>query len=121
MPLSVASALARQGTDPWMEAERLAKLPREIATQALAAMIVRTFPARMKPSDAPGIAARLILLLPTGAESPSVPQEGPPVGRYSKLALLICLAFIVFASLNLLADRRPASEAPPTAGMTSTP
>jgi hypothetical protein len=29
MPLSVISALARQGFDPWQEAGRLARLPRQ--------------------------------------------------------------------------------------------
>ena len=41
--LTVLSALARIGLDPWREAARLADLPREAATRALAT-IVQTLP-----------------------------------------------------------------------------
>jgi hypothetical protein len=39
MPLSVVSALARLDIDPWQEADKLARLPRETATQRLASLI----------------------------------------------------------------------------------
>jgi transposase len=39
MPLSVISALARQGLNPWHEAGRLAKLPGTTATDELARLI----------------------------------------------------------------------------------
>ena len=39
MQLSVLSALARQGTDPWEEAGRLAGLPDEMAARELTALI----------------------------------------------------------------------------------
>ena len=42
MRLSVASALARRGFDPWTEAIRLAGLPRAKASEALAALIACT-------------------------------------------------------------------------------
>ena len=39
MPLSVLSALARLDIDPWQEADKLARLPGETATQRLASLI----------------------------------------------------------------------------------
>ena len=64
MPLSVISALARQGLDPWLEAGRLAKLPRTVAADGLARLIA-ALPASLWPMpDATLIAARLVTLLP---------------------------------------------------------
>ena len=106
MPLSVASALARAGTDPWAEAERLANLPREKAAEALAAVVVRMSPARVAPSEALGIATRLAQLLPSAAESSSaVETRAADWGRgwTNKLVLLLCLALLAVASFNLLA------------------
>lgn len=40
MLLSVISALARLGIDPWQEAARLTQLPKELATQHLVANAV---------------------------------------------------------------------------------
>src|SRR5664279_5626573 len=64
MSLSVASALARLGADPWLEAERLTGLSQAMAADALASMIAKIPMASWKPSEAPTIAARLIQLLP---------------------------------------------------------
>jgi len=124
MPLSVASALARLGRDPWVEAGRLAQLPRDAAMEALVAIIARISPARVTPSDAPGIAARLILLLPSGVPSPSAVQAGaggPPRRWFYRIALVLCLAVLAFAAFNLVADRRPAFDAPPGVDATYTP
>ena len=64
MSLSVISALARQGLDPWQEAGRLARLPRTVAADGLARLIA-AMPASLWPMpDAMAIAARLVALLP---------------------------------------------------------
>lgn len=64
MPLSVISALARQGLDPWQEAGRLAKLPQTAATEGLARLIA-AMPADLAPMpDKTAVAARLVALLP---------------------------------------------------------
>ena len=64
MSLSVISALARQGLDPWEEAGRLARLPRMVAADGLARLIA-AMPASPWPMpDATAIAARLVALLP---------------------------------------------------------
>jgi hypothetical protein len=69
MLLSVLSALARLDVDPWQAAGELAQLPRETATQRLAALIA-TLPDRPSAHLAPGtVATRLIVLLPHRASS----------------------------------------------------
>lgn len=62
--LSVLSALARQGVDPWQEAARLAVLPGKTATQRLASMIAELPETSSADLDPGMIAARLIALLP---------------------------------------------------------
>src|SRR5690242_236628 len=71
MPLSVASAMARLGVDPWTEAGRLAQLPRVKAAEALASMISRIPSANHEAEAAvtADTAGRLIALLPAGAAS----------------------------------------------------
>ena len=61
MSLSVASALARLGSDPWIEAERFAGMPQAMATDALAAMLARIPKAGWKPSESRAIADRLVV------------------------------------------------------------
>ena len=56
MPLTVVSAIARSGADPWTEAARIAKMPKTSARDAVAGLM----PER---SDATAIADRLLALL----------------------------------------------------------
>jgi hypothetical protein len=64
MDLSVMSALAREGVDPWQEAARLAKLPWATAVDELARMIAG-MPASLWPQPvATEIATRLVRMLP---------------------------------------------------------
>lgn len=65
MMLSVVSLFARQGNDPWREAERLADLPRDAAADSLARAIAEMPQGRWSLPDAAVIAGRLIGLLPT--------------------------------------------------------
>ena len=128
MPLSVASVLARHGTDPWVEAGRLARLPRAKATEALAAMIAEVPLPNWQPSEVPGIVARLIALLPGIAPAPSPRSESrqsSPVRAESKLqnrpsgarsswygtaAWLLCLALVTAAAFAALSDGMPAED-----------
>src|SRR5579862_887634 len=64
MVLTVLSALARLGVDPWQESARLGQLSTENATQRLTLIISRLPKGRWAPSDAGAIAARLVGLLP---------------------------------------------------------
>ncbi len=64
MTLSVLSALARRGSDPWTEAGRLAGLSKAEATDSLARMIAAMPDSLWAAPDATAIAARLIGMLP---------------------------------------------------------
>ena len=62
--LTVLSALARLGLDPWNEAARLANLPHAAAVQALAKSIALLPLGNWREADSPEIAARLVGRLP---------------------------------------------------------
>ena len=64
MTLSVVSVFARQGSDPWREADRLAILPKAEATDSLARTIAGMPRSLWNLPDAIVIAARLTGLLP---------------------------------------------------------
>ena len=110
MQLSVASALARLGIDPWTEAVRLAELPRVKATEALAAIVAAVPFARWKPADAPGIATRLSLLLPVADGSPptsGAKLAGPGTVRSGRLLWLLFLSIVAATLFGLFALRQP--------------
>jgi hypothetical protein len=90
MPLSVLSTLARLGMDPWQEAGRLAKLPRNAAIDALARLIA-TMPASLwSLPDATDIAVRLVALLPTGnAAPPAAAPQAPSATVAARLMALL--------------------------------
>jgi hypothetical protein len=116
MPLSVLSALARLGLDPWEEAAELSELPRDRAAQRLAMLIVRLPGGQWAQEDAGAIASRLTELLP----SRSRPDE-PLIGRASPLLgiagfpaarVLICAALVgsaLFAAASC--DRSSGADA----------
>ena len=83
MPLTVVSAIARSGADPWKEAARIAKMPKIVALDALARMI----PER-SGADGVVIANRLFALLPLGRENKINSIVGAKIGasRWSPLA-----------------------------------
>jgi len=93
VPLSVLSAFARLGLDPWLEAARLSDLPRESAVAALSGTIARLPVGRWEASETRGIAARLIEALPPrGSASPAGPAKANGTRR-SRLPLwLIVIA-----------------------------
>jgi hypothetical protein len=73
MHLTVLSALARSGVDPWDEAARLAALNTESATQMIVQMLAHV-PNGPSPGDqAESMAARLVAQL----HSPSTPRLKP--------------------------------------------
>lgn len=71
--VTMLSALARLGIDPWQEAAHLAALPGEAAAEALAATILRLPDRTGRDAEVPEIAARLVALLPEGAVA-EIPQ-----------------------------------------------
>jgi hypothetical protein len=72
MSLSVLSALARRGLDPWQEARRLAELPAPAAVDRLAKTLVGLPLMRSSLDDATAIAGRLVALLPPAPDMASV-------------------------------------------------
>ena len=98
MTLSVLSILARQDVDPWQEAARLAQLPKDQAISSLASTIWKAISERGSPSDANGLAARLIELLPSPSRSPSQPRwadDGNSSLTYWVVAGMLFMSFAI--------------------------
>lgn len=117
MTLSVVSALARQGLDPWQEAGRLAGLPKNTAAEGLAGLIA-AMPASLWPlPDAMAIAARLVALLP-GQEfrdmrySPPPSPDGASSGRWLIATLLAVALLATMAPYVVPAPAKPAAAVP---------
>lgn len=73
--LTVLSAMSRQGIDPWQQAARLNRLPREIAAHRLGLMIETLPNGRWPKSEAAAIAERLVGLLPRRTASLARPAR----------------------------------------------
>jgi hypothetical protein len=119
MLLSVLSALARLGIDPWQEAARLTQLPKEPAMQSLASMIEGLPSGRWAAPDSRTIAARLVQLLPSrdNAEAPSNAQA-PSVAAGSDLRqmiLALAVMWLIFAAMWGAVLMMPANRAQPSA------
>ncbi|PPQ37616.1 hypothetical protein [Rhodoblastus acidophilus] len=96
MPLTMVSAIARSGADPWKEAARIAKMPKPLALDALAGLM----PGR---SDATVIADRMLALLQPARRMATVPLIGGVHAkpRWSPLvpAILILLLILTLAAV----------------------
>jgi hypothetical protein len=108
MTLSVVSVFARLGNDPWLEASRLARLPRSEATESLARSIAGMPTSPWPLEVAIEIAKGLIPLLPTHIGSP---ESGPPAAleyrgklhRVLKIAVvLVCIACMLAFEAGVL-------------------
>jgi len=93
MTLSVVSVFARLGNDPWVEASRLARLPKSEAIECLARIII-SMPTSIWPLQAAeAIAARLIVLLPAQPRDPGQKQSAPAyhakAGRVLRIGLVL--------------------------------
>jgi hypothetical protein len=123
MPLTVLSALSRLDVDPWKEAAELSELPKDTATQRLAALIGRLPGGQWAQPDASAIADRLIELLPPRRSSHalSAGQSLGLPGRNVSTVVLFCaalgLASLIFAATL---PRSDATDAP-TFSTTSPP
>jgi hypothetical protein len=104
MALSVLSAFARLGMDPWQEAGRLAMLPRAAAVDGLARTIVSMQASPWSLPDATAIAARLVSLLPQGGGPPVRPapaRAGPAMDRRWVFVLVLLGTVLAGLALNL--------------------
>ena len=97
MTLSVLSVLARQDVDPWQEAARLAQLPKDQAISSLASTIWKAISERGSPSDASGLAARLIELLPSRRRPPSQPRRADDGNSSLNSWVVAWMLFMSFA------------------------
>lgn len=103
--LTVLSALARLGLDPWTEAARLSELPKEAATAALTATIARLPEGALKASDVRSIALLLVDRLPgSGSRPAGSPQDGAAVrpatdATWHNRLIWLALAAVAFALL----------------------
>lgn len=107
MLLSVISALARLGVDPWQEVARLAQLPKELATQSLASMVEGLPCGRWAPSDSRVIAARLVQLLPSrnNSKTPSAVANNDIRQRLRSLAVMWLIYILSGAALTMAGNR----------------
>jgi len=106
-PLSVLSALARLGLDPWDEAAHLAQLTREAAADQLAGMIARLYERRWSTSEAQRIAGGLIERLPMPRAAGKVDRAAPgirPATVFGSQSFWIYLALGLAMLVSLLAS-----------------
>jgi hypothetical protein len=103
--LNVMSAFARRNVDPWEEAARLSRLPRDVATRELCAMVAE-LPAGANRASPRAIAERLMSPLPfsagLGGSLGTAPGRGALTRRETArtaVALLFFLVWIVFVTI----------------------
>jgi hypothetical protein len=105
MLLSVNSALARSGVDPWAEAATLARLPAETATRNLASLIAALPEGPSARRDPGAIAARLVALLPRPNSQKMAPRATPPVSgavgnSWAVKYIIFFVIFMIFIMVN---------------------
>jgi len=105
MPLTVISALARLDIDPWREAARLTRLPKELATQSLTSTIEGLSSGRWAPSESRVIAGRLVQLLPSRRNS-NVSSVAPNSSfrQIRSLAMMWLIYSVVLGALLMVGN-----------------
>ena len=103
--LNVMSAFARRNVDPWEEAARLCRLPRDVATRELCAMVAE-LPSGANRASPRAIAERLMSPLPfsagLGGSSGTAPGRAALTRRETArtaLVLLFLLVWMVFVTI----------------------
>jgi len=106
LQLTVLSALARLGFDPWGEAARLSGLTREAATSALATAIARLPEGDWSVSDSRSIAVRLVSCLPRHGRPAGPPEAGSASHRKPEWAGQKWLIWIALAAAAVVTVSR---------------
>jgi hypothetical protein len=121
MPLSVLSALARLGIDPWTEAAELTELPLDAAKERLASLLAPLPGGCWAQAESRIIVSRLVQLLPRhGASNVRSPVQSqartklasPVVAKLLIIAALAAAAWLAFATSRDLSTRGDQSGAP---------
>ncbi len=116
MPLTLLSALARLGIDPWAEAADLAVLSRDSATQKLVTLLAGVPNGPAPGADTESLASRLVALLhpakrprPAAGAAP-LPTVEAPQPRRVRLAIysLLALIFMLVGQWALSSRHAPA-------------
>lgn len=115
MPLTMLSALARSGVDPWSEAADLAVLSRESATQKLMLLLAGVPNGPTTGADTASEASRLVTLLhpsaKSGAASGGAARSATVVAappRRFKLAIYYVFALIIALVTHCVMTNRDA-------------
>jgi hypothetical protein len=85
VPVTVLSALARYGLDPWHEADRLARLPATLAVENLGQVIAPALPFDTPPHKIKAQARRLIRSLPAPNSDKIAPKVVTPPERQRRI------------------------------------
>ena len=115
-PLTIFSVLARLGKDPWTEAARLARLPMSSTIDDLANSISQMPLCPQALIDARTTPARLIMLLPSQAQSFSK-RVVPPIGRLTAPRWVPAAIFLAALAFGIACETIP--PATPTGAVTS--
>jgi len=105
-PLTILSVLARLGKDPWAEAARLAMLPKSSTIDDLVNSISQMPLCPQALIDARTTAARLILLLPSQAQSFSK-RVALPIGRSTAPRWVLAAMFLTVLAFGIALEMMP--------------
>lgn len=100
MPISVRTAMARQGLDPVGEATRIARLPRPLAQNSLAILIHKIVEGAWPESEVRDKAERLTRLLPSASPTPK-PDAAVPTDRRTTLIAVLSFALLLVVTFTL--------------------
>jgi hypothetical protein len=95
MSTSVMSALSRAGLDPWIEAARLAALPKGVAARSLASVLGRL----PNVADGSEAAERLVALLPDASGVTEAARKDAPSGAVRGPASRWVIVAIIVAAM----------------------
>jgi hypothetical protein len=117
-PLTILSVMARLGQDPWIEAARLARLPKATIIDCLASSFSQMPLCPQALIDARATATRITLLLPSQAPSRRN-GEIMPVGKSSVprwVPMAVFFAALAFGiAFEMIPSARPTNTVAPLA------
>jgi hypothetical protein len=103
MQLTMASAIARSGCDPWKEAARISKMPKDMALQVLALLMPDQPAAGEKATNGQITIDRLFALLPKPKPVLAIgKREAIQAVRGNRVSVIFILAFctaLIFAQI----------------------